>query len=280
MDWAREAYTLLNQHTVEQVEQYNTQSYQVIRKEVLKARREVVELHNKYLTKKGHYIGPDHYTHPFVVDKETLVRKSKQPKFVRQNAWTVWPRTPRKNILNDVKFKHVCNGQHVGVHVSREKPFLQCGYIHHHDPYLRLGPFKAEVLLHDPLRVIFHDILTDAEINFLIDYSKPKLSNARDISKYNSQVSDAELRNGKKGRTVSKTNQVWMSEAEYTFPDNYTVVSSVPPVFVMDDIPGDYKEHTVKFPVLAALTTKIELATNFVVKERFAASDYQVTNYG
>ena len=82
--------------------------------------------------------------------------------------------------------------------------------LHHNDPYLKLGPFKLEFLLSNPMRTIFHDFMTEAEMKYLVDYSAPRLSNAREIPSYNSQHNKADVKEGKKGRTVSKTNQVQM----------------------------------------------------------------------
>lgn len=43
-------------------------------------------------------------------------------------------------------------------------PLQRCHWLHHFDPYLKLGPVKAEYELHEPFRMVFHDILTEEEI--------------------------------------------------------------------------------------------------------------------
>jgi len=40
----------------------------------------------------------------------------------------------------------------------------KCGYLHHFDPYLRLGPFKVEIILRSPYLSILHELLTEEEI--------------------------------------------------------------------------------------------------------------------
>ena len=100
-----------------------------------------------------------------------------------------------------------------GTFVKAEKHKHRCAYLHHSDPYLRLGPFKIEILLASPFRSIFHDILTEKEMDYLIDYSSPRLSNARHVPASNQKKDD--IKRGKISRTVAKTNQA--SFATLTF---------------------------------------------------------------
>jgi hypothetical protein len=48
-----------------------------------------------------------------------------------------------------------------------------------------MGPFKLEVKMVDPFRVVFHDFLSENEIEWIVDYSKPRLSRTRMITKSN-----------------------------------------------------------------------------------------------
>ena len=94
-----------------------------------------------------------------------------------------------------------------GEHVKKERSVHRCAYLHHNDPYLKMGPFKIEIFMAKPFRSIFHDILTEREMAYLIDYSTPRLSHARVIPESNNQASKADFKSGKKGKTVAKTNQ-------------------------------------------------------------------------
>lgn len=277
VDFVREANKLFANYSPPEMQRYSLDNH--LQQELVTAKNEMVALHNKYLTQRQHHIGADHYTHPYVVDGTTLCKKAKQPKFVRNHAWKTL-KGPRDNMISQVKFQRICNHQLIGEEVKAERRFHKCRFIHHSDPYVKLGPFKVEILLDKPMRTIFHDILTEDEMNFLVDYSKPKLSNVRQVSAPLKHIKKADLRSGKKGGTVNKSNQVWVAGKNYTEPEEYTLTSSVPPQYKMADMAGDYRDHTVQFPQLVALSTKIELATNFVVNSRFAASAYQVTNYG
>jgi len=71
-----------------------------------------------------------------------------------------------------------------------------------------LGPFKLEVKLIRPFRAIFHDFLSEAEINWILEYSKPRLSKERSTTKSNLEGEKHEFREGKRVRVVHKTVQV------------------------------------------------------------------------
>ena len=74
-----------------------------------------------------------------------------------------------------------------------------------------LGPFKLEVYLIKPYRVVFHDFLSEAEIDWMIEYSKPRMSSSRGITRSNFEGAKHEYRDGKRARTVHKTVQVKIS---------------------------------------------------------------------
>ena len=46
-----------------------------------------------------------------------------------------------------------------------------------------LGPFKVEIVSIEPYISIIHDIVTDVEMDWMIEYSVPRLSKSRDDSK-------------------------------------------------------------------------------------------------
>jgi hypothetical protein len=57
-----------------------------------------------------------------------------------------------------------------------------------------LGPFKLEVYLIRPYRVVLRDFLNEAEIQWMLEYSKPRLSTARGISHSNFEGHSQEFR--------------------------------------------------------------------------------------
>lgn len=53
-----------------------------------------------------------------------------------------------------------------------EERELRCGYLMETHPFLWIAPLKAEELNHDPLLVVFHDVLYDNEIETLRTMTK------------------------------------------------------------------------------------------------------------
>ena len=69
--------------------------------------------------------------------------------------------------------------------------------------------------------MVFHDILSDLEINYLVEESRPNLSRKR----YNSDdiqdaVANHEFTEGKKVKIVHKTVQAWLPEADFKKPED------------------------------------------------------------
>ena len=48
--------------------------------------------------------------------------------------------------------------------------------------FSEIGPFKVEVISTSPYISIFHEILSEEEINWMIEFSIPRLSRSRDAS--------------------------------------------------------------------------------------------------
>ena len=81
-----------------------------------------------------------------------------------------------KNVRNAL-FRKVCQ---LGSFQTTENIQVEsCKLLHHNDPYLKLGPFKVEVVRQKPYLSVFRDILTEKEMQFLIDYASPRLSRSR-----------------------------------------------------------------------------------------------------
>ena len=127
-------------------------------------------------------------------------------------------------------------------------------------------------------RVVYHDLLSDREMDFLVDYSTPRLSNARVLPDSNKRLSAADKANPKKGKTVAKTNQVWLFDIAFHEEDTYDQVSLEPLDYVMRELKDPYS-YSVQHEIMLKLSRKLELATNLNVTERFATSPYQVSRY-
>ena len=94
--------------------------------------------------------------------------------------------------MREPLFQNVCNGKIKGngtgyymlydqLLIPRIYPRSKCHLVHHFAPFLKLGPFHLEVKLYSPFRTVIHDFFTNKEMDWLMDYSKPRLSAARGI---------------------------------------------------------------------------------------------------
>ncbi|XP_003745760.1 prolyl 4-hydroxylase subunit alpha-1 [Galendromus occidentalis] len=84
----------------------------------------------------------------------------------------------RQDSLSDerIMYERLCRGEPV------EKPFLRknlhCTYFHNNHPYMILQPSKLEVIHERPYLALFHDIMSDDEIQTVIELSAPRLKRA------------------------------------------------------------------------------------------------------
>ena len=100
---------------------------------------------------------------PYLIDNE-LNRKRKQPKFIRHNNFTSLPQ--KENLPFESAFMGICRDgkrkKHQYFGKTKDQYHgntkLQCRYLHHRDPYLKLGPFKEDQRSAIPYAVIFRDI--------------------------------------------------------------------------------------------------------------------------
>ena len=144
---------------------------------------------------------------------------------------------------------------------------LNCRFLHHQDPYLKMGPFKEDHILSKPYVVIFRDILTENDINELIKESSPKLSQTRSFDKTGGATSVNDIHSGKYVRVIHKTVQAWLKDVQW------------PKLSHPEDYVG--KNYTkMKNVLLWKLGKRISLATQLVTDTQTAGSQIQVTNYG
>ncbi len=232
-------------------------------------KKALVQMHNGLLSKKETTFGADFQVLPYLIDEDTLERKRKQPKFVREKRF----RAQEMNIepmSRDGLFMNVCRKGRLSENNINSNKTFKCRYLHHGDPYLRLAPFNEEQVSSAPYTVVFRNILSEAEIRFLVDYSKPRLSRTRGEGRskldYADAIAEHEFREGKKRKIVHKTVQVWINEAIWHN-------NSARPA---DQTGPDH----IAFPNLWKLNWKIKLATQLETRRSTSASPFQTTNYG
>ena len=149
-----------------------------------------------------------------------------------------------------------------------------------------MGPFLLEVKLYIPFRTIIHDFFTEKEMNWMLEYSKPRLTTSREGSVPSSTTSQtmSNLRykdNERTGYTVSKAVTTWIQEIKYNEAQEYNIVSSEGEPIIVEHPPlKDPYSYTIQHEILYDVSKRIELVTNFNVTSRHGASFYQSTNYG
>lgn len=53
---------------------------------------------------------------------------------------------------------------------------LKCKYVSHNNPFLLIAPFKVEEAHHKPDLFIYHDVMSDAEIETIKRLAVPRVS--------------------------------------------------------------------------------------------------------
>ena len=218
-------------------------------KRMEKTRLNLVKINNGYLAKKAAFVDKMFEIHPFMIDDNMMMKDwRKQPAFVQNGS--VYQVSINGPIAMDWLFFKVC----------REGKFLQnydmtlkhCKLLHHGDPYLKLGPFKEELVTRRPFAVVFHDILSETEITELIKISRPNLSRTRDYS--SAGVTSAHEAK-KKRKTVSKTVQYWIDEVLWPAMD--------PSTYVGKNFTKMNNELVWKLNKKIALATQLETQSHF-----------------
>ena len=201
--------------------------------------------------------------------------------------------------------RHICNGKIIGSGIEDEAYHIQmigggsvkkhimltnraakCHLVHNHNPYALLGPFHLEVKTYAPFRTIVHNFFTDAEMEWMVEYSKPLLSANRHVPESNKLQSKSDRRyaSKEKGYTVSKTIQTWFNDISYNdtgFLDSIRIVRDEKESarYEFDPI-TDETSFSIDRPIMLGISKRIELVTNFNLTKPHAASLYQTTNYG
>merc|ERR1711976_697358 len=216
-----------------------------------KIRKDLIQLNNGYLTKKKQVVDREYIIHPYLVDDD-LKKKKKQPKFVSEGKLTQVKRMGEHELTADWLFMKVCREGRQKQPLIHTKE-VNCRFLHHKDPYLKLGPFKEEQKSERPYAVVFHDILSDIEMNYLVEEATPNLSRKR----YNSDdIQDALAKHGfgqgKKVKIIHKTVQAWLDESY----NNFTIEDLDEGVII-----PKLSEMVPLRPILWKLAHKVELAT-------------------
>ena len=245
------------------------------RKRLLVLKNKILQIHNGLLTKRKTFLTDEQITNPYLLD-EHLEKRSKQPKFVKQLKHLDYNLSLILNYGGDFfdmqRMMDGCRGfNHLNMKTKTDaENDLTCNFVHHSDPYVMLGPFKMEFASRSPHIVLFHEIMTEEDINHFIEFATPRLSRTREsYSEADAEYSRTERQEGKV-KVIYKSVQAWMETIafagmewnpshmdEYT-PDNFTIL--------------DHRAEN--------LSKRLEKALHLNVTNMWSSHRYQVTNYG
>lgn len=163
--------------------------------------------HALRLTEKLYKIAPNHSRAKGNIkwyEDEMLADGIEPIDFRRFIPNTIQNRRPETNLENKerVIYEALCRNE-VPVSVT-ENSKLYC-YYKMDQPYLRLAPFKVEILRFNPLAVLFRNTISDEEIKQIQELSKPKLARATVQNSETGKLETASYR-------ISKS--AWLKEQE------------------------------------------------------------------
>ena len=233
--------------------------------------KNVHKLHNSYLEKHRSVFTDSHTLKPYKLHKN-LDRSSKQPKYIQngdplditkiipayQNEKGLYARTQMAlKSCGGFRLKNyeMMDGRLHMKGVS-DLTLQKCQLVHHGNPYTKLGPFKTEIVHNSPVFVIFHELFTDEDIEYLINWATPRLSTEREIRLQE---------NLHHAKTIHKSVQTWLTDKEFAG--------------------GEYEDYTpnnftVHYHRVVDITKRIEKALFMNVSGQWSSEKLQVTSYG
>ncbi len=159
---------------------------------------------------------------------------------------------------------------------------LHCRFLHHGKPYLRLGPIKMEEKSEQPFVVMFHDIMSETEMEH---YRKFAVQNMmRSVTGQGAKAKTSLERTSK---------QSWMADRVHAF--NRTPTEGAPRfgndtidyVILRSDmteiyeLPANHSKHLRMLDEVGfRLSLRIQNATGLHLLNPYSAEAYQVANYG
>ena len=172
--------------------------------------------------------------------------------------------------------QNVCNGNIRGKGVSNSTSIqAKCHFLHHFNRYLAVGPFKLEIQLYEPFRSIFHEFFAETELDWIINFTRPRLFASRIMAAKEKtkqfDISDKIIR--LRSATVGFTDVI--------FNENYIYkkISAEPLHYEILPLQDPYGYKVIS-KLMFKVSRRIELVTHLNVTSRNGATKFQSTNYG
>ncbi|XP_059097153.1 prolyl 4-hydroxylase subunit alpha-2-like isoform X1 [Tigriopus californicus] len=239
--------------------------------------REGTIYHDKLLDQRGQF-GATHRCFPVPFDKK--LKKKKKYKKVKQNVNYIREKILQQKLFHAeipsqvkkaMSFDMCSNGVREWRTPEHDRR-LRCAFIHHQDPYFRLGPFKVEVLNETPFVSMFHNFMHDAEMDHYKDYAKPNL--ARSVTGLADTQARVQTRTSK---------QAWLAERWFTFNITEASASTIPQNNDLSPppLPFEPMKYAVDLDVPGAnVARRIKYATGLETERPFSGESFQIANYG
>ena len=240
-----------------------------------------ISVHDKILDKKGHEgmtNGKAWKTNMIPYD-EKLKKKKKYKKSMKeyqlreQNYEMQYVRNFHDPVLND-QFSRLCRGEKLlKANVTKD---VFCSFLHHQDPYLRLGPFKMDDQNMSPYITVFRDFFSEPEMSHYKDYARTRLERSG-YGNSNHISTDASTTGLKR-----TSKQTWLSEfdelelMELAANDNVTKLS-IGPYLTKESLNENVEHHD---KLATGVSERLMQATSMYVRVRGGGEPYQVANYG
>lgn len=119
---------------------------------------------------------------------------------------------------------------------------LTCSFVKSH-PQFFLKPLKEEVIYHDPRIVVFHDILSEYEVEYVKDSAREKLNTAHVYNMNSGHLTTADYRISKSAWLLSSDPVIWKIMQRVGALSNLDMRYSEPLQVANYGIGGNYEAH-------------------------------------
>ena len=222
-----------------------------------------IRTHDKTLDQKGRAgsVGAVEWRTNRVPFDEKL-RKKKKFKNVSAKEETFSPSLGRSNQPHIVseQFNRLCRGEELRSPLVTKE--LKCESLHYHQPYLKLGPFKADTQSLVPHIVVFRDLVSQHEISHF-----RRVATQKGLARSQHGMP---LGKGGSGSSVKRTSkQTWLGETAGVNGTHWSIG------------PYQTREHLEPRDRIAmGISDRISLATKLYNMEHGGGEPFQIANYG
>ena len=230
----------------------------------------MIKTHDKVLEQKGPSgsVNGNTWRTNLVPFDEKLRKKKKYKNVLKEFKKTEQNFQPsirpdnREPVIWD-QFNRLCRGENL--RSPSELKDLNCDNLHYGDPFLRLGPFKSEVMSKIPFILVFHDFFAESEMSHYKEFARSRL--------FRSSYGQSASKGGQGTGNKRTSKQTWLYEFDKQVLDSNNSIMSVGPYQYRGDM-------VVKDEVGLSVSNRIMKASRMYNAEFAGGEAFQVANYG